>query len=94
MEVEVNRGYARPATVARVDGGQAPTSDLYLARLPEGPIVVLGGPAAALYRAAETGEDPVPALAVALEVEDEEIDREGVEDLLAEWVGQGLLSGG
>lgn len=95
MEVAVSRTrYARPVTVACVDGAEEPTADLYLAGLPEGPIIVLGGAAAALYRAVVDGADPVPALAAALEVDQGEIDGEVVAELLAEWVDAGLLSQG
>lgn len=37
------------------------------------------------------GAQPVAALAVALEVDADEIDAEGVEELLGEWVDGGLL---
>lgn len=93
MEVTVKgSGYARPVTVACVDGGEGPTADLYLAALPGGPIIVLSGAAAALYRAVVDGADPVSALASALAVEEAEIDEEGVRELLTEWIEQDLLS--
>lgn len=94
MAVEVSgvdQRYARPATVGMVGAEGEPASELYLAHLPDGPIMVLTGPAAALYRAVVAGAQPVAALAVALEVDADEIDAEGVEELLAEWVDGGLL---
>lgn len=94
MAVEVSgpgQGYARPATVGLVAADAEPQSDLYLAHLPDGPIMVLRGPSAALYRAVVASAEPVAALADALEVDPQEIDGEGVAELLTEWVDQGYL---
>lgn len=98
MEVEVSTdragaqaGYARPAAVALVAGGEDPQAELYLARLPDGPIMVLSGVASALYRGAAAGQAPVTALATALAVDEAEIDAEGVKELLTEWVDEGYL---
>ena len=95
MEVEVSQSsqarYARPPAVAMVAGGEDPQSELYLAHLPDGPIMVFAGVAAALYRGVVAGEGPVTALATALAVDEAEVDAESVEELLTEWVEQGYL---
>ena len=88
--------YRRPADVAVVDG--EPASDggpatLYLAHLPNGPLLILEGSAASIWRAAVSSagdSDLVERVADQTGVAPEEI-RADVSDFVEDLVAQGLL---
>lgn len=94
--------WRRPSHVAIVDQPAAVTGDgspggvVYLGPLPDGPVVVLQGVAAVIYRAAvsDTGTDLVELVAAGLGVEPAEVDGEEVEQFLTELHERGLLEGG
>lgn len=83
--------YCLPASVGVVESDGGPQSDLYVAHLPDGPIVVVSGVAAALYRAVAAGEELIPTLAASLEVPETDIDTEAVAELLDWFMSEGLL---
>lgn len=94
--------WRRPSSVAIVDqpdavtGGGAPGGVVYLGPMPDGPVVVLQGVAAVIYRAAvsDTGTDLVELVAAGLGVGPTEVDGEEVEQFLSDLHERGLLEGG
>lgn len=93
----VARGWARAHSVAVVDAPDEPVDDqrggvVYLGPLPRGPVRVLSGASAVLYRALVAHpEDPVAAVAAGLGVELHEIDLEAIVEFADELVQAGLL---
>lgn len=91
--------WRRPSYVAVVDqppedGGKGVVGGvLYLGPLPEGPVVVLEGVAAVIYRAATSDHetDLVELIAAGLGVDPEEVDAQEVEAFLTELAERRLL---
>lgn len=90
------RAYRRPPEVGVVEGRQEESPEgvpVYLARLPQGPLVVLEGSAAVIWRAATREGAPsevVRTVAEELGTAQEDI-RADVESFLEELVREGLL---
>ena len=88
--------YRRPPDVAVVDGEPAVDggeATLYLAHLPSGPLLILEGSAALIWRAAVSPDwesDLVERVADQTGVDPDEI-REDVETFVVDLVAQGLL---
>lgn len=88
--------YRRPADVAVVDGEPAADgveATLYLAHLPNGPLLILEGSAASIWRAAVSSagdSDLVDRVAEQAGADPEEI-RAVVDAFVADLVAQGLL---
>lgn len=93
----VTPGWARAHGVAVVDAPDEPVDDqpggvIYLGPLPHGPVRVLAGASAVLYRALVAHpEDPVAAVAAGLGVEPHEIDLEAIAEFADELVAAQLL---
>lgn len=93
----VTEGWARAHGVAVVDAPDEPVDDqpggvVYLGPLPHGPVRVLSGASAVLYRALVAHpEDPVAAVAAGLGVEPHEIDPEAIVEFADELVAAELL---
>lgn len=83
----------RPAGVAVVTDGALDSEALaYAAPLPDGPITVLRGVTAVVYRVLLGGPaDPRAAVANALGVDSAEIDETALADLIDDLVGRRLL---
>lgn len=90
-------GWARAPGVAVVDAPDEPVEDqpggvVYLGPLPHGPVRMLSGASAVLYRALTAHpEDPVAAVAAGLGVEPGEIDLEAIVEFADELVAEQLL---
>ena len=93
----VTRGWARAHGVAVVDAPDEPVEDqpggvVYLASLPHGPLRVLSGASAVLYRAlVDQHEDPAARVAADLGVDPQDIDPEAIVEFADELVQAGLL---
>jgi len=76
------------------DGSAVPEAGgvVYLAPLPDGPVAVLSGASAVLYRALVAGDgDPVARVSRDLGVSPEDVDAEAIDDFADELVEAGLI---
>jgi hypothetical protein len=83
-------GYVVPSTTAVVDDGPAEPARVYVARLPAGPLLVLEGTAALIWRAVQSDCDVTTTVARQTGAQPTDI-RSDVDSVLRELVRQGVL---